>query len=96
MKKQSKTFIKIFTVVMTIALLWVLFMPRAQAQSTHLKWYRDYQESVEFEGWKKGQPKKRIQEARAAVKQANETSQENRAEARLNRKIKAIKSRIKS
>jgi hypothetical protein len=77
-------------------LLFVIISGIAKAQSDHLKWYKDYQASVEWNHWIESQPKKRIEVVKAAVKQSKDVRARNNQKARLNKKEDRIRQRIKS
>ena len=74
---------------------FVLVSGFASGQS-RLKWYRNYQSSVEWNHWINSQPKKRLEAVKSAVKQSKDVRASNNQKARLNRKEDRIRQRIKS
>jgi len=95
MTERERKYLKIFCAVMTVALLWVLFMPEARAQD-HLADYRKYQESVEWPKWLESQPKKRIKAVRAGVKQSKDITESKRKKNKLVTKENRIRKRKKT
>ena len=80
--------------VMSILILIVLCTGNANAQS-RLKWYRNYQSSVEYPQWKKNQPKFRVEQVKYAVQVSKENEKESESNQKFNRKIERIRQRIK-
>ena len=74
---------------------FVLITGMANAQSD-LKWYRDYQKSVEWDHWLKSQPKKRIEAVKYALKQSKDINSRNKKSANLKKKEDRIRKRINS
>jgi len=79
--------------ILIFAFILISGIANAQAR---LKWYRDYQASVEWNHWIDSQPKKRIEAVKAAVKQSKYIQSKNNQESRLNKKEDRIRQRIKS
>ena len=79
--------------ILIFAFILISGIANAQAR---LKWYRDYQASVEWNHWIDSQPKKRIEAVKAAVKQSNEIYARNKQRSRLHKKEDRIRQRIKS
>lgn len=77
-----------------LAILFILISLELAAQD-HMKKYRNFQKSVEWPQWLSSQPKKRIEAVKYAIQVSNENSKESRENERLNRKIEAIRQRIK-
>lgn len=84
----------ILFVIMSIFLILAV-VNEASAQNATLRNVKKDQEWYSFERWRKDQPKVRIQQVKYAVQVSNENSKESRANQRLNRKIEAIRQRIK-
>jgi hypothetical protein len=79
--------------ILIFAFILISGIANAQAR---LKWYRDYQASVEWNHWIDSQPKKRIEAVKAAVKQSKDIQSKNNQKSRLNKKEDRIRQRIKS
>ena len=75
-------------------LLFILISGIVNGQS-RLKWYRDYQASVEWNNWIESHPKKRIEVVKAAVTQSRDISSKKKKSARLRKKEDRIRQRIR-
>ena len=90
-----KTENKIMLIIITIIAIALTPMLSANAQNATLRKVKKDQEWYSFERWRKDQPKIRIQQVKYAVQVNSENSKESRTNQRLNRKIEAIRQRIK-
>lgn len=86
---------KIMLIILAIIAIFLICMLKANAQSATLRKVKQDQEWYSFERWRKDQPKKRVQQVKYAVKVNGENSKEIRKKQRLNRKIEAIRQRIR-
>jgi hypothetical protein len=83
--------------VIKLAVLTLLFMAigfKTFAQERAVKGHERLQEYYSYERWKDGQPKVRILQARAAVKQKRNGVKNSRYHRKLNRKVARIRKQI--
>lgn len=87
--------IQYFLLALMVILLALAMINQSYAQSSNIKKIQDVQYEYSHAKWKKDQPKKRKKAVKYAVKVNGKNSKESRTNRRLNRKIEAIRQRIK-
>lgn len=94
---MNKTERKINRFILAVMIILGIFSitNEANAQKSNIRKIQDVQYEYSHTKWKKDQSKKRKKAVKYAVKVNGENSKESRKKQRLNRKIEAIRQRIK-
>lgn len=94
---MNKTERKINRFILAVMIIFGIFSlaNEAHAQKSNIRKIQEVQYEYSHAKWKKDQPKKRKKAIKYAVKVNGENSKESRTNQRLNRKIEAIRQRIK-
>ena len=85
----------IFIVIMTAVFILLIQNTAEAQQSATMRVIKKEQKYYSFDRWRDEQPKVRIQQVKYAVEVSKENNKDSKANQRLNKKIEAIRSRIK-
>lgn len=93
--KNDRNVLLYVLAIIAIFIISTLIAFDANAQTATLRKVKQDQEWYSFERWRKDQPKMRVKQVKYAVEVNGENSKEIRKKQRLNRKIEAIRQKIK-